>query len=135
MKRMRLLSVGYLVVQWLSVVGWWVVLWLVPGLRSSFVAEGLPFETLSMCAVVDIGLLGFGSLVAAYGLARRRGWMYPVLCVVAGAGCYASIFTLTVALRTGDAWLGAAMMLPCLFIMPWLVWRWHGEGAADETGT
>ena len=126
-ERVRRLGVLYLTLQGLAVAVWWLLLGVRPALRPFFLAPGAPVATLRAFFVPDMaGYLG-GSLAAAYGLWRRRPWGWPVLCVHAGAAMYAALYGLTLPLLLGGGW-GSLLMLPSLFVPPYLAWRLRPVG-------
>jgi len=118
----RTLAVLFLVVQGAGVLVWWLVLLFFSAARAPFLAPGAPESTLFAFIVGDVVIYAGGSLLAAFGIARRRRWAWSALCVNAGAAVYAALYALMLPLLSGGAWLGAIFMFPSLVIMPFLVW-------------
>lgn len=112
---------SYLWLQAMLVAGWWLVLWLAPTARTPFVVGAWPEATLLAFAVPDLAVLVLGSGTAAHGLAHDRPWARPLLWLVAGAACYATLWCLGANLATGSGWLSTAMMAPCAAAMVWAV--------------
>jgi hypothetical protein len=124
----RRLGAAFLGLQGAGALVWWGVLLLAPRARRPFLAPGAPDATLLAFAAADWPLFVGGSLAGAYALARRRSWAWPVLCVHAGAACYAALYALALPILSGGGWLGAALMAPSLIGPPYLAWRLRPEG-------
>ena len=125
--RVRRLGTLYLTFQGLAVAVWWLQLGVRPALRPFFLAPGETKASLLAFFVPDLfGYVG-GSLATAYGLWRRRAWAWPVLCVHAGAAAYAALYGVTLPLLSGGGW-GSLLMLPSLFVPPFLAWRLRPRG-------
>jgi hypothetical protein len=118
----RSLSVAYLTIQGLGGLAWWTMLLGWPASRSAFLATGAPDATLLAFAAADLLLFAGGSLVAAWGLATRQRWGWPVLCLHTGAAVYAGLYCLMLGLLDRRAWLGAVMMLPPLIVPALIAW-------------
>lgn len=126
-EQMRRVGVLYLTLQGLLVTLWWVLLAAHPAVRRFFLAPGVPSGSLWAFFIPDlVGYIG-GSFVAGYGLARRRSWGWPALCVHAGAAAYAALYGVTQPLLLGGGW-GGLLMLPSLFVPPFFVWRLRPMG-------
>lgn len=119
---MRNIAIVFLALQGTAILAWWVVLLAFPQARAPLLAPGVTETTLLAFTAGDWLLYGGGSLAAAYGLATDRAWAWSVLCLHAGAGIYAALWGLSVPLLGGGGWLGAAMMLPTLVVLPVLLW-------------
>lgn len=105
------LAAAYLWLQAATVAVWWVVLWQWPAARRPFVVGDWPEATLVAFALPDgLAIVG-GSALAALGLRRDRLWSRPVLCAVAGAVGYATLWCAGALLVTGSGWLDLALML------------------------
>ncbi len=126
---MRRLCVLFLIAQGASIAAWWLMLFLRPDTRAAFMAPGADDATLLAFGVGDLLLYGGGSLVAAWGLVRRARWAWPALCVVAGAGLYAALYSVSLPLLSGGGWLGAVIMAPVLLLLPTVVWLSRGSAA------
>lgn len=102
---------------------WWLMLWLKPETRQAFLAPMSPDSTLLAFALPD-GIFYIGAaLISAYGVAQRRKWAWPVLCIHTGAVVYAGLYGVSLLYITGKGWLGALLMLPSLVVLPFLTWR------------
>jgi hypothetical protein len=120
--RIRTLAIGFLVLQAVGLILWWATLLLVPDARQPFLAPNAPDSTLLAFIVADFTFIVAGSLLAAYGLARRRPWAWIVLCIHTGAVVYAALYALALPFFSGGGWLGALLMTPSLIVLPVLVW-------------
>jgi hypothetical protein len=118
----RKIGVLFLVVQGAAVVAWWVLLLLLPAAREPFLAPNAPDATLFAFLLPDLAIYASSSLLTAYGLAHDRPWAWSVLSFHSGAALYATLYALTLPLLSGGAWLGAAMMVPALLVLPVLLW-------------
>lgn len=126
----RRAAVGYLTLQGLGGLAWWSMLWGWPASRTWFMASGSPASTLWAFAPADLLLFVAGSLLAAYGLGRRRRWAWGLLCLHAGAAAYAALYCLALGWLDSSAWLGALLMCPSLLVPPLLAWLlrpWRDE--------
>jgi hypothetical protein len=113
---------------------WWVILLLYPAARAPYLAPGAPDSTLLAFALADLVFYIAGSLVVAWGLATRKSWAWPVLCVHAGGIVYSALYGLGLPLFSGGGW-GSLMMFPSMLFEPAFVWllrpmRRNDEGAA-----
>jgi hypothetical protein len=124
---MHKLLVAFLLVQGSGVVGWWGLLLALPSTQGLFLAPGAPASTLLAFGGADLLLYAGGSVVAAYGLARRRAWGWPALCVHTGAAGYASLYGWGLPLVSGSGWLGALLMTPSLVILAAALWYLYRE--------
>jgi hypothetical protein len=124
----------FLVAEGAGALVWWGVLLAVPAARRFFLAPGAPDSTLLAFGAADLILFAGGALASAYGLATRRRWAWPVLCVHAGAAAYAALYSLALPLVSGGGWLGAALMAPSLVVSPFLVW-WLRPSRTGERGS
>lgn len=120
---LRPLGATYLLLQGVGGTGWWLGLWLQPTLRGPFVATGAPEATLLAFAAADLLLYVGGSFACAYGLAVRRTWCFPLLCVHAGAAAYATLYTWGLFALDSHVWIPAVLMSPSLFVPAWLAWH------------
>jgi hypothetical protein len=119
---MRALAVVYLLAQGVVTLAWWAWLWAQPDARSWFRPDHYPDSYLLAFAGPDAVLLAGASFVAAAGIWSQRPWGFGVLLVVAGACAYAGLYTISVSLMTGQAWLAAALMTPVAVIPAALAW-------------
>lgn len=119
----RKLGAGYLFLQGFGALAWWGMLLASPPFRKLFLAPHAPDSTLMAFLVADIVLYVGGSLGSGWGLWHKEEWAWPVLCLHTGAGAYAALYCLTLAILSGGGWAGAIFMLPSLLIPPYLTWR------------
>ena len=127
---MRTLALAALVLQAVGVLVWWAVMLLFPEAREPFRATGAPDATLFGYLPADLIFYVGGSLLAAYGLARRETWGWPVLCVVAGACAYAALYNWGIVLLGGGALYAALFMTPSMVALPVFAWALRpGAGA------
>jgi hypothetical protein len=126
----RTLAVALLIVQAVVVLAWWAVMLLYPAARELFKATGAPDATLLGYLPADLIFYVAGSLLAAYGLARREAWGWPVLCVVTGGVVYAALYNWGIVLFGGGALFAALFMTPSMLALPAFVWLLRpGTGA------
>lgn len=118
----RRIAVAFLLLQALGAVIWWLALFLAPAIRAAFLAPGAPASTLLAFCVPDLLLYVGAGVAAALGLARRRPWAWPLLCLHAGAAVYAALYALSLPLLSGGGWWGACLMAPSLVCLPYIVW-------------
>jgi len=121
-------AIAYLVIQGSGGFLWWVTLWAWPASRSRFLATDAPASTLLAFAPADLVLFVGGSWLAAVGLARRRDWAWPVICIHTGAAMYAAMYCLTLWFLDSQAWLGGVLMLPSLVATPMIAWHFRPRG-------
>lgn len=113
----RRLAVAYLAVQGVGVLAWWILLLAVPSARAPFTAHGAPDSVLMAFLLGDVLLVGAGSLVAAWGVAGRTRWAWPVLLVHAASAVYAGLYCVSLPFLTGGSgWLAAVAMTPVLVV-------------------
>ena len=127
---MRKLAVPFLILEGIGTIAWWATLMLFPAARAPFLAPGAPDSTLLAFGAADMVLYSGAPLAAAYGLARRLPWAWPLLCIHAGAVIYAGLYGLMLPLVSGGGWPAALFMTPGMLILPILVWRLRPGGDA-----
>jgi hypothetical protein len=131
---MRRLAVWFLIVQAAGTVLWWVLLLLYPAARGPFLAPGAPDSTLFAFAPADLAFYILGSVAVAWGLAGRKPWAWPLLCVHTGAIVYSALYGLGLLLFSGGSG-GSLMMLPSMIIEPAFVWLLRPSRRNDEGAT
>ena len=94
----------------------WAVIFLWPPIRPHFQPPGSPEILMMAFFVPDMLLFTGGSFAAARGLARGAGWGSSAAWLVTGAMGYAALYTLTISLWTGTAWLPVAVFLPAALL-------------------
>lgn len=90
--------------------GWWALLTTTPGARAWFVPAGDDPNDLLRFWLPDVALLGLGSWAVAGAVARERPWARVATWWLAGAACYAGLYTLAASLRTDGGWFASACM-------------------------
>lgn len=120
-------GIVFLLLQCIGTLTWWGCLWWSPTIRSLFVVHEAPDAVLMAFVAGDILLVSLTAFIAAIGFAHRRPWGWPVLCVTAGAGVYASIYGWMLFILTGSSLVGAVLMTPMLILLPFFVWRLRPE--------
>jgi protein-S-isoprenylcysteine O-methyltransferase Ste14 len=113
--RVRVLAVGYLGLQAVSVALWWLLL-RVPVVHVLFLPPNNDASALHAFAASDLLLLTLGSALAAFLVARRNPWELPLLWLVAGAIDYATIYVIGWAWLANGAWLGVVLMAPAALL-------------------
>ncbi len=106
------LASGYLVLQGMAGVAWWVGLACWPSLRSHFLPAGAPDWPLLSFWLADLCLLVAGSWACAVCLYRRSQAAAPALWFTSGAVGYACLYCLGTSLLTGEVWLATGLMCP-----------------------
>ena len=129
---MRRLGAAFLLLQSAGGIGWWTLLLLYPPSRAAFRPPGASDAALLAFLVPDAVLYVGCGLACAYGLAQRKAWAWPLLCLHAGAAAYASLYALTLPFFSHADTLGALLMLPSLIVPPWLAWRLHPAKEARQ---
>jgi hypothetical protein len=110
---------GYLAVQALAGVGWWVALALSPTVRSWFeLAPGRP-EVMDAFVVADAAVIA-GSALAARGLATGAAWAVPVVAFTAGGLVYPTLYLVGWVARTGAGGPTLAIMVPPSVLTCWV---------------
>jgi hypothetical protein len=128
-RRTRQLAVAYLMAQGLGAAVWWAVLLMWPASRSYFRADGAPDSTLLAFGPPDGLLFVATSIACALGIQGERRWAWPLLCVHAGAGAYASLYCWGLVILTGgNAMTAAVMMTPSLIVPGVLAWLLRPKG-------
>ncbi len=97
--------------QAIAVAVWWLTLWWAPALRPWFVIGDWPPATLFAFALPDGLVIVLGSATVAFGLQHRWAWASPLLCALAGAVVYATLWCVGANLTTGTGWLSTSLML------------------------
>jgi hypothetical protein len=94
----------------------WAVIFLWPPIRPHFQPPGIPELMMMAFFVPDMLLFTGGSFAAAYGFARGAPWRSSAAWLVTGSMAYAALYTLTILLWTGTAWLPVAVFLPAALL-------------------
>jgi hypothetical protein len=97
-----------------AIVGWWLVLALMPETRSLFVLRGAPFIALGAFATGDLLIVALGSAIVS--LKRGEGWTGSLAWLVSGAMIYGAAYTVTIALSRDAPALGALLMTPAALL-------------------
>lgn len=111
------------------ILGWWLLIGLLPASRKWFWPEAWPTAGLLSFWLPDLLLVAIGSIVGAEACWQRRGSAGPILWLTAGGMLYASLYCLAVSLSTGSAWLATATMLPAGMILFGIAAWDHRRGA------
>lgn len=94
----------------------WAVIFLWPPIRPHFQPPGIPELMMMAFVVPDMVLFAGGSFAAARGIARGARWRSAAAWLVAGSMAYAALYTLTILLHTGTAWLPVVVFLPAALL-------------------
>ena len=117
---MRRLAIWFLLLQGVGGVAWWITLILWPGSRQYFRPMAAPDSVLLAFAAADLILYAFGSLLAAFGIWKRKSWVATALAIHVGAAAYAALYCIQLWSFAEETWLAAFMMLPSL-VFPGLI--------------
>ena len=79
----------------------------------------------------DAPLFVAGSFVCALVNASRRSWAVFALAIHTGSAWYAGLFAVGQSLTVPHTWPGAAMMAPCMIILPLMLWIVARESPAE----
>lgn len=124
---------AYFALQGAAIVGWWLVLWLVPDARSWFNIHDAPLIALTAFAPGDLLFAAPASLyvaaTAAAPDARRRMRARHLAWAVAGVMGYAASYTLAVLLAGESGPLAPALMAPAALLTAWATGAIAGPAA------
>jgi protein-S-isoprenylcysteine O-methyltransferase Ste14 len=110
----RAFSCTYLTLEGAGILTFWVVLWLVPGVRTHFVMAGAPDATFMAFVLADAIFLPLVAWAGAWSIWRGTRWTVPLLWLHAGAAVYAALIACGMWVFDRTLWLGAGLMLPLL---------------------
>lgn len=119
----RVFGASLLVVQSLSAIIWWVLLWTTPTSRSYFRPTSTPDAALLAFCLPDSLLFIGVALWAAHRLLNKPEAALLPLALHTGAALFGSLYCVMQWLMTGEAALAALFMAPCLFIGPVMLWK------------
>lgn len=111
----RKAAVAYLLVQGTALVAYWAVLALLPAARAPFMPPGSADARVLFAIAIPDGLFYMTtSLAGAYGIARTRNWVGPILWLHAGAALYAALLAIAMFIADTSRWVGVLLMSPAL---------------------
>jgi len=123
----------FLISEALGASGWWLALWIWPGLRPHFMARSAPEVTLFAFGVADVVLFISTAIAAVYALEVRQTAAWGWLTVHTGAAGYAALYCWGLTILTGgDAVWGAILMTPSLVVPGLLCWKLQPKGPHHE---
>lgn len=102
---------------------WWSMLLIWPAARRPFVFPGAPESVLLAFLGPDLMLFMGASWLAAWGLRKSTRWAWGMLCLHAGAVCYATLLCWSLVLMHGGGWMGALLMTLSMGFLMVFVWR------------
>ena len=102
---------GYLALQAIGVVAWWVLLTAYPDSIGWFQPKDWPDDTLLSYWLADLSLVAGGSSIAAVGVWQQRKWASIAVWCVAAVCWYPTLVCLATSMRTGEAWIASALMV------------------------
>ncbi len=129
----RAFAVTYLAFQAGSVAAFWLLLWLVPALRTPFLPADVPPHMLGSLALADGVFLPLTSAAAAWSLLRPSRWTRHLLWLHAGAAVYAGLFAIGLWIVDRSLWLGAGLMIPVLLTPPAIAWAALSDRGAEPS--
>ncbi|RYG66603.1 hypothetical protein EON80_15110, partial [bacterium] len=97
---------------------WWTMLWTAPSSRAYFRPSQTPDSALLSFFLSDSILFIGAAVWAARALVRKDGSAQLPLALHSGAAIFGSLYCLMQWLLTGEAFLAALFMAPCLLIGP-----------------
>ena len=130
-RHIRVFAIGFLLLQGVGGLIWWVALAAWPEARTPFLAKDAPDSTLLAFVGADLLLYVGGSFASAWGLWARSPWGWPVLCIHTGATAYAGLYTLVLCCFSPSSWLAGVMMAPSVVVTPWLAWEFRPQRGFD----
>jgi hypothetical protein len=113
----------YLLAQAVLAVGWWALLALSPADRLWFRPSSGTDDMLLAFWLADLLCIAGGSLLAAWWLRVGHRRRVHALWFLSGAIAYATLYCLALVAMTGEAWLGAILMVPAASVTVWITWR------------
>lgn len=112
MEKVRIWASVYFVLQGAGVIGWWLLLLIVPDSRLLFVLEGNRETSLMSFWLADLVLIAMGSFAAAFLISRQNKYAGAAVWMVTGAVSYATFYTFAFVMTTDRGWLGVVLMFP-----------------------
>ena len=101
----------FLLLEAVATIVWWAMLAVVPSSRHWFFPQGWPMLAIYSCLVSDCLLMVVAGIVGAVGMRGRASWAAVVLWLHFGGVVYGTIMAVCAWLLTGQAVLGALLML------------------------
>ncbi len=105
----RQAAAGYLTLQAVAGLAWWLLLFVRPATRWWFFPEELGNSTWAF-APPDLALFVLGSAVAGWAIGRGRRWATGLAWAVCGGTWYACLYCWGGGLLYGSGWLGVLLM-------------------------
>ncbi len=119
---LRKFAIAYFRLQGMATVVWWAVLLASPAAHKPFLGPGQPDNALMSFLVADLVLFAGGSFATAVGLTKETKWAQAAMWATTGAGCYAALSGISMAVLSNGGW-GAFLMLPALVFPPYIAWQ------------
>ncbi len=114
----------YLAAQGVLGLAWWVGVATVPAFRAWFLPAHWPEDAILAFGLAEFTIFAMGSLVAARLVGRRSPLRTPALWMTAGGVAYGALWCIGTALRTGDGWISAGLMVPAAILTMAIAWRY-----------
>lgn len=105
-------TIGYLALQGVATIVWWLLLWAEPAIRHYFKPPDYPDSALLSFWLADLAGVAAGSIGSAILLLRRHPRALVVLWVTTGGVVYGALYCLAVMLSTGSGQLSVVLMIP-----------------------
>lgn len=111
--RWRQYCAGYLILQGLAGIGWWIGLTASAAFQDWFIAPDgwLAARTV---LVADVLLFGGGSILTGVLAMRRHRWCRTTMLVLVGVTAYATAVSAAWVFAPVQRWLGVVVMVPAL---------------------
>ncbi|MBI1290979.1 hypothetical protein GC173_07005 [bacterium] len=111
-RRATQLAPPFLIAQSVLAALWWLALVLDSRVAAWFLPSQYPPDVIYALAIPDAVLFIGAGFLAAWGIAGRARWAWPILMLHAGASCYATLWCLGVVCLTGEGTLSLFAMTP-----------------------
>lgn len=115
-RRGQRIAAGYFALQAGAALLWWGALVAQPAVRRLFLPATVPDHAILAFWLADLGLVVAGSGMSGLALLRDDHRLPPLLWFTAGAVSYAALAAVGLTMMSGEAVLGAALMLPAMVV-------------------
>jgi polyisoprenoid-binding protein YceI len=114
---------GYLIVQAVLGIVFWVALMGSPAVRSWFELMPERREVMDAFVLADVAVVVAGSGLGAWALWTGRRWAVPVVAFTAGGVVYPTLYLVAWTAAAGTGALCLAIMVPVAILTTWIAWQ------------
>lgn len=114
-------AAGYLILQGVAALAWWIAIVISPEFRAHFFPVDWGDAVWMAIAIPDLVVYVGGSFAAAVLVATKSRHALWVLGVHLGGACYATLFCIGVSVFTGVGVIGTAVMLVSVAVLTTIV--------------